>query len=82
MKPDRIGALLARLRALPVTIEPTRADRTWEDCGLLALRHRLTLHAATCPELAPRRGLSLAAIEKTLSRAAEAERTAFANPPA
>jgi predicted nucleic acid-binding protein len=78
LPPDRADALLARLAALPVSIDPETAARAWDTCTALVRRHRLSLYDAAYLELAARRGLPLASFDAALLRAAAAEGVAVA----
>ena len=67
LTPDRTGAFLARLRALPMLV-----DRAPDESVLLGLAraHKLTVDDAACLELAVRRGASLATLDPQLRAAA------------
>jgi predicted nucleic acid-binding protein len=73
----RINAGLRRrfgdfLRELPVTIDTETADRAWTATVELAERLRLSVYDATYLELAMRRELPLATLDKELIKAAKA----------
>lgn len=70
---ERVAGLLARLAALPVSIDPETAARAWDACPALSRKHRLSLYDAVYLELAARKGLPLASFDGALLRAAEAE---------
>ena len=56
------------LRALPVTLDTETADQAWTATARLAERYRLTLYDAAYLELAQRRKLPLATLDKDLIR--------------
>lgn len=56
------------LRALPVTLDMETADQAWTATARLAERYRLTLYDAAYLELAQRRKLPLATLDKDLIR--------------
>jgi len=56
------------LRALPVTLDTETADQAWTTTARLAERYRLTLYDAAYLELAQRRKLPLATLDKDLIR--------------
>jgi predicted nucleic acid-binding protein len=65
----RLGHL-ELLTALPITIDGDTASRAWTDTLLLARAERLTLYDATYLELAIRRDVELATLDRELRRAA------------
>jgi predicted nucleic acid-binding protein len=69
----RDGAL-ADLALLPIQIDPETDRQAWGATARLAERHRLTLYDAAYLELALRRGLPLATLDKDLRAAASAEK--------
>ncbi len=76
----RIDARLRRrfadfLRELPVTIDTETADRAWTATVELAERLRLSVYDASYLELAMRRKLPLATLDKDLIKAAKASGT-------
>jgi predicted nucleic acid-binding protein len=76
----RINAQLRRrfadfLRELPVTIDTETADRAWTATVELAERLRLSVYDASYLELAMRRKLPLATLDKELINAAKASGT-------
>lgn len=76
----RINAGLRRrfanfLHELPIMIDTETADRAWTATVELAERLRLSLYDATYLELAMRRKLPLATLEKELINAAKASGT-------
>jgi predicted nucleic acid-binding protein len=56
------------LRGLPVTLDMETADQAWTATARLAERYRLTLYDAAYLELAQRRKLPLATLDKDLIR--------------
>ncbi len=66
-------AALANLAALPIAIDPETSTRAWAEALDLAARHALTVYDACYLELAMRRGLPLATMDRALRVAAEAE---------
>lgn len=66
-------ASLNDLDLLPVNIDTETNRHAWGNTLRLAERHRLTLYEAAYLELAMRRGLPLASLDKELRAAAKAE---------
>jgi predicted nucleic acid-binding protein len=67
-------AALADLAVLPIGIDAETDRQAWGAATLrLAARHRLTMYDAAYLELAQRRGLPLATLDKELRDAATAE---------
>ena len=66
-------AVLADLALLPVNLDPETDRQAWGATARLASRHRLTLYDAAYLELAQRRGLPLATLDRELRSAATAE---------
>jgi len=64
---------LADLELLPIHIDPETDHRAWRETLRLAERHRLTLYDAAYLELARRRSLALATLDRDLRKAARAE---------
>ena len=60
------------LRALPVTLDTETADQAWTATIRLAERYRLSVYDAAYLELAQRRNLPLATLDKDLIKAGEA----------
>ncbi len=60
------------LRSLPVTLDTETADQAWTATARLAERHRLTLYDAAYLELAQRRKLPLATLDRDLIKAGKA----------
>ena len=70
--PQRDDAL-ARLSALPVTVDAIGWDAAWTGTIVLSDRHDLTPYDAAYVELAIRRQATLATRDKALTKAARAE---------
>lgn len=68
----RDGAL-ADLALLPISLDPETDGQAWGATAKLAARHRLTLYDAAYLELARRRCLPLATLDRDLRNAALAE---------
>ncbi len=66
-------ATLADLALLPIRLDPETDQHAWSTSGRLAERHRLTLYDAAYLELAARRALPLATLDRELRLAANAE---------
>jgi predicted nucleic acid-binding protein len=66
-------AALTDLAMLPISIDPETDQQAWGATVRLAARHRLTVYDAAYLELAQRRGLPLATLDKELRDAATAE---------
>jgi len=64
--------LAAFLRDLPVTLDTETTDHAWTTTAQLAERHRLSAYDASYLELAMRRKLPLATLDKDLIKAAKA----------
>lgn len=69
----RRAEVIAILGAMPVSVDEAGDIEAWGACLALADLHGLTLYDATYLELAQRRSLPLATLDKTLKRAAAAE---------
>jgi predicted nucleic acid-binding protein len=67
-------ATLADLALLPISIDPDTETHAWGATVRFAERHRLTLYDAAYLELAKRRGLPLATLDKELRAAAKGEK--------
>jgi len=67
------AAILADLACLPISVDLETDRQAWGATGRLAARHRLTLYDAAYLELAERRQLPLATLDRDLYRAARAE---------
>jgi predicted nucleic acid-binding protein len=66
-------ATLADLTLLPISVDPETDRHAWSATLRLAAKHRLTLYDAAYLELAQRRGLPLATLDRELRQAATAE---------
>lgn len=66
-------ATLADLELLPIQTDPDTEKQAWRATLRLAERHRLTVYDAAYLELAKRRGLPLASLNRELRAAAAAE---------
>jgi predicted nucleic acid-binding protein len=66
-------AALADLALLPITLDQETERHAWGATARLAARHGLTLYDAAYLELAQRRALPLAALDRELRAAALAE---------
>jgi len=66
-------AALEDLAVLPISIDAETDRQAWGATVRLAARHRLTTYDAAYLELAQRRGLPLATLDKELRDAATAE---------
>ncbi len=73
MTKTRRDRVLARLQRLPIEIDKETGDRAWTETLELADRHKLTIYDATYLELAIRRSLPLATLDRDLRNAAQAE---------
>ena len=69
----RRAALVAFLRELPISLDGHTAEQAWSTIAALAERRRLTLYDAAYLELAQRRRLPLATLDRELAAAAGAE---------
>jgi predicted nucleic acid-binding protein len=70
LKRSDVEQRLGLLMALPITIDGDTASRAWTDTLLLARAERLTLYDAAYLELAIRRDVELATLDRELRRAA------------
>jgi predicted nucleic acid-binding protein len=66
-------ATLADLALLPIRLDPETDRQAWSATVRLAERRKLTVYDAAYLELAQRRGLPLATLDKELREAASAE---------
>ncbi len=66
-------AALADLAVLPISLDAETDRQAWGATARLAARHRLTMYDAAYLELAQRRGLPLATLDKELRGAAAVE---------
>ena len=65
--------LRMQLNALPIDVDPVSTARTWGPVLDLAHAHRITVYDATYLELAMRRDLPLATLDRALHAAARTE---------
>ena len=70
---DELPELRMQLNALPIDVDPISTARTWGPVLDLAHEHRLTVYDATYLELAMRRQLPLATLDRALHNAARTE---------
>jgi predicted nucleic acid-binding protein len=70
---DFRDATLADLAEFPIRLDPETDRQAWSATVRLAATHGLTVYDATYLELAQRRGLPLATLDKDLRAAARAE---------
>jgi predicted nucleic acid-binding protein len=70
LKRSNMEQRLELLAALPIAIDADTAIRAWTDTLLLARAERLTLYDAAYLELAIRRDVELATLDRDLRRAA------------
>ena len=68
-----VAGYLDALSDLPISFDPLKAKRTFNDILPLARKHDLTTYDATYLDLAIRKKAPLATLDKTLQRAATAE---------
>ena len=73
-----MAAMLGRLAALLIALDPETAARAWDAALTLARQHGLSLYDAAYLELAVREGLALASFDASLRRAAIAEQVPVA----
>lgn len=64
---------LADLAQLPISVDTETDQQAWTATLRLAIRHKLTMYDAAYLELAQRRGLPLATLDKELRAAARTE---------
>lgn len=69
-----IQAHLRLLQSLPIEVDEMALDQAWGATHLLAQQHRLTSYDAAYLELAIRRGLPLATLDKELVAAAKIQK--------
>lgn len=72
LEPAKRAELAGLLRALPIMLDDETADKSWEDTLRLAERFTLSVHDATYLELAQRRRLPLASMDRALRNATAA----------
>ena len=66
----RIALWLERLEKLPLTVDPETGSRAFREILALARRERLTTYGAAYLELAMRKAIPLATLDRALARAA------------
>jgi predicted nucleic acid-binding protein len=71
-QPD-VETFLTALGLLPIEIDQQTAQRVWDESLTLAQKHHLSVYDAAYLELAIRRSLPLATLDKALAKAARAE---------
>lgn len=67
-----IEAFVSQLRNLEIVVDPETSDRAWDKILDLAQLHRLSTYDAAYLELALRRGVPLATLDKALAVACRA----------
>ena len=72
-RPEIKGHMLL-LQSLPIGVDEAALNQAWIATHLLAQQHRLTSYDAAYLELAIRRGLPLATLDKELAAAAKMEK--------
>lgn len=65
-----VDQTLERLASVPIEVDAETAARSWRDTLELARTENLTVYDAAYLELAVRRGLALASLDKQLTQAA------------
>lgn len=70
--PEKRLELAGLLQSLPITLDEETATRAWEDAARLAERFRLSVYDATYLELAQRKRLPIATLDRDLKSAAAA----------
>jgi predicted nucleic acid-binding protein len=70
---DDIQRLLADLAALPIEVEHIEMAPMFESVSALAQHHGITSYDAAYVELAKRRGLAVATLDRTLKKVSRAE---------
>lgn len=68
----KVTTYLHLLAALPIAIDDETANHAWHQALALGRRHQLSVYDAAYLELALRKGLPLASLDKTLIAAAQA----------
>jgi predicted nucleic acid-binding protein len=69
---EQVRTAIVALNALPIDVDLDAPSRAFSDVWPLAVQHRLTTYDAAYLELALRRQLPLATLDKALARAARA----------
>jgi len=72
LEPAKRAELAGLLRALPIMLDDETADKSWEETLRLAERFTLSVYDATYLELAQRRRLPLASMDRALRNATAA----------
>lgn len=70
LKPAETSASLAKIRTLPITIEPSGVETSVDRAMELARQYQLTVYDATYLEIAIRENLPIATLDIELRRAA------------
>jgi len=73
MTRERRDEALSDLQFLPISIDTETGEKAWKETLTLADRHQLTVYDATYLELALRRSLPLATLDRGLRKAAMVE---------
>jgi predicted nucleic acid-binding protein len=73
MTRNRCDEALSDLQFLPISIDAETGKKAWKETLTLADRHQLTVYDATYLELALRRSLPLATLDRDLRKAAQSE---------
>jgi len=69
----RRDEVLSELQILPISVDPKTGQNVWGETLKLSDRHNLTVYDATYLELALRRSLPLATLDRDLRKAAQTE---------
>lgn len=77
IQPGRPQLFWAELAELPITVEPSLSFRQAQAVGLLCEKYGLTVYDGVYLQLAKRRGIPLASLDKDLIRAAPLEGVAL-----
>lgn len=80
--PTRAAKWLRYLSALPIAVDEETTSRAFQPIWNLARSHRLTTYDAAYLELAQRRGIPLASLDRDMKRAAQAIGVALYSPQA
>ncbi len=73
MTKGRRDEVLSELQILPISVDPKTGQNAWGETLKLSDRHNLTVYDATYLELALRRSLPLATLDRDLRKAAQIE---------
>lgn len=65
---------MAQLRGLPIEMDETACEESWSAAFALAQKHSLSSYDATYLEVAIRRGIPLASLDRELRAAAKVEK--------